>query len=75
MLTRSAYDHKRVRSLMPPGGGGQISRAYRLRTGEPGSYAKSSGFLKGKAHLCELAHSASLNVRFLEFNFKTRKWL
>jgi hypothetical protein len=33
------------------------------------------GFLKGKAHLCELAHSASLNVRFLEFNLKTRKSL
>jgi hypothetical protein len=33
------------------------------------------GFLKGKAHLCELAHSASLNVRFLEFNLKMRKSL
>jgi hypothetical protein len=40
-------------------GGGQISTALSPRTGGPGSYARSSIFLQGKAHL-----AASANVRF-----------
>src|SRR5258705_4658721 len=42
ILTRSAYDHKRVRPLKPLVGGGQISGVLSPRTGGPPSYAKSS---------------------------------
>src|ERR1700675_4823751 len=40
-------------------GGGRIFGAYRLRTGGPGSYRKSSIFLKGKAHLVKGAQVAA----------------
>jgi hypothetical protein len=39
----------------PRVGGGQISAAYRRRTGGAPSYAKSSELIR-KAHLCELRH-------------------
>ena len=42
-------------SVLPTVGGGQISGAYRRRTGGPGSYPESSGFLKRKAHLIVVA--------------------
>ena len=35
-------------------GGGQISGAYRLRTGGPGSHARCSAFLKKKTHFPKL---------------------
>jgi hypothetical protein len=45
-------------------GGGENSRGLSLRTGGTGSYAKSSAFLKGKTHLCELKRLPSdLNRR------------
>src|SRR5258708_5573715 len=47
---RSDFD-PRVRPLKPTVGGGQISGAYRRRTGGAGSYARSSVFLKEKTHL------------------------
>src|SRR6267378_4697450 len=45
--SRSDFD-PRVRPLKPTVGGGQISGAYRRRTGGPGSYAKFSVFKKKK---------------------------
>src|SRR5713101_7539796 len=48
ILTRSAYDHKRVRPLKPMVGGGQISGVLSPRTGGAGSSAKSSIFLEEK---------------------------
>src|SRR6266481_3044441 len=40
ILTRSAYDHKRMRSAQAHGGGGQISGVLSPRSGGSGSYAK-----------------------------------
>jgi hypothetical protein len=54
MASRSDGD-PRVRPLKPTVGGGQISGAYRLRTGGPDLYAESPGFLKRKAHLIVVA--------------------
>jgi hypothetical protein len=51
------------------GGGGQISGVMRVGTGGPGSYAKSSSFLKGKAHLME---SHSTDVLFGYFRSGTK---
>jgi len=41
ILTRSAYDHKRVRPLKPMLGGGQISGVLSPRTGGAPSFAEN----------------------------------
>src|SRR6266404_1085325 len=55
--SRSDFD-PRVRPLKPTVGGGQISGAYRRRTGGPGSSAKSSLFSEEKPHCFALSFSA-----------------
>src|ERR1700686_5653083 len=56
-------------SAQARGGGGQISAAYRRRTGGPHSYAKTPVFLKEKAHFA-LSFSACENC-FLSLSSST----
>jgi hypothetical protein len=66
-----------LRPLKPRGGGGQISGAYRLGTGGPASYAKSSELIR-KAHLCELRHFDLSSISILALatsDFNVRCWI